>query len=152
MGYKDIDRRRDYARKWIADRRKSFFENKSCVRCGSTERLELDHIDPTQKVDHKIWSWSQKRRSAELVNCQVLCHDCHLHKSINEDWPLRRGYTLGVHGLTMYKNHKCRCDVCRAANAAQVRKQRAAAAKHRVVVPFKSPAPNKHICALPETG
>ena len=48
---------RDYQRQWVARRRAEFFAGKACVRCGSQERLELDHIDPKLKVAHQIWSW-----------------------------------------------------------------------------------------------
>ncbi|MEM1416560.1 MAG: HNH endonuclease [Myxococcota bacterium] len=65
----------------MADRRARFFAGKSCVKCGSVERLELDHIDPAQKVTHSIWSWSQARREAEIAKCQVLCRRCHKRKT-----------------------------------------------------------------------
>lgn len=81
MPYKDKEQMRAYQRQWIADRRAQFFDGKAC-ECGSTDRLELDHIDPTKKVSHKIWSWSAAKREAELVKCQVLCYDCHKKKSI----------------------------------------------------------------------
>lgn len=81
MPYKDKARQRDYSRQWIAKRRATWFENKSCVQCGSTERLELDHVDPSTKVDHCIWSWSEERRNFEIAKCQVLCYDCHRRKS-----------------------------------------------------------------------
>lgn len=62
-----------------------FFEGKSCVQCGSTENLELDHIDRTTKIDHKIWSWTRVKREAEIAKCQVLCHDCHKEKTRAEN-------------------------------------------------------------------
>jgi hypothetical protein len=47
--------------------------------------MELDHVDPSQKVDHRIWSWSKARMDVEVAKCQVLCYDCHLAKSVTED-------------------------------------------------------------------
>lgn len=61
-----------------------FSKNGPCSKCGSLDRLELDHVDPKDKIHHCIWSWSEERREAELSKCQVLCHNCHLEKSISE--------------------------------------------------------------------
>ena len=73
-----------YRRKWKAARRASFFDGKSCVKCGSIERLELDHIDRSTKIDHNIWSWSEARRNAEIAKCQILCYVCHKEKTRSE--------------------------------------------------------------------
>jgi hypothetical protein len=73
---------RTYARVWVANRRKQFFAGKSCVRCGSVERLELDHIDPALKVASSIWTWALTKRLDEIKKCQILCHECHKQKSI----------------------------------------------------------------------
>ncbi len=74
-----------YHAKWVAARRKDYFLGKLCAKCGSTERLELDHIDPETKVHHAIWSWSKERRDKEAKKCQVLCHDCHKKKTAAEN-------------------------------------------------------------------
>jgi 5-methylcytosine-specific restriction endonuclease McrA len=73
--------KRAYQRKWIAARRAAFFQDKRCVQCGANENLELDHINESSKVSHKIWSWTSARREAELAKCQPLCKDCHQKKS-----------------------------------------------------------------------
>ena len=79
---------REYQREWMRKRRESFFEGKSCARCGSTERLELDHIDRSTKLLNpaRLWSLSDSNpvKSTELAKCQVLCSDCHLEKTIAE--------------------------------------------------------------------
>jgi hypothetical protein len=78
----DPERMREYKRKWIAKRRADWLaDNGPCIRCGSWDDLEVDHIDQGKKVAHKVWSWSQARRDAELAKCQVLCKGCHLDKS-----------------------------------------------------------------------
>ncbi len=92
MPYKDPDTakayQQEYQRHWIARRRGAFFADKVCVQCGSSERLELDHVDPATKVTSVIWSWSQQRRDVELAKCQVLCHACHVSKTkLNGDMP-----------------------------------------------------------------
>jgi 5-methylcytosine-specific restriction endonuclease McrA len=76
----ESQRRRSLARR--NDARAAYFADKVCVECGSVEQLELDHIDPETKVTHNIWGWAPSRWPAELAKCQVLCHDCHLAKSI----------------------------------------------------------------------
>lgn len=83
--------RNEYRRNLHSTRREAFFSGRSCAFCGSTENLELDHIDPTtkdpylrRKSNHFIWRWSEERRNAELAKCQVLCHPCHVEKSRRE--------------------------------------------------------------------
>ncbi len=107
-----------YQRKWMADRRHSFFHDKSCVECGSTHELELDHIDPGQKVDHRIWNWSKERQEVELAKCQVLCESCHLIKT-KKWYELRRKH--GSH--TMY-TRGCRCVECKANEVRRVNDRR----------------------------
>lgn len=101
---------KEYQREWIAKRRSDFFCDKSCVKCGSTDRLELDHIDRSTKVDSHIWSWSAARREVELAKCQVLCYDCHKKKTKADLYVdkcgTHHGYTKG-----------CRCGACKQAHA-----------------------------------
>lgn len=58
-----------------------------CVKCGTTERLEFDHIDKTTKK-YKITSglcYSLDRLFEEVDKCQLLCKPCHIQKSIEQD-------------------------------------------------------------------
>jgi 5-methylcytosine-specific restriction endonuclease McrA len=85
-----------------------------CVECGSTEDLELDHINPSTKSFGLNHAWSKKPEAikTELAKCQVLCKECHAKKSVYD-----RGQSPATHGsLTMYQYHKCRCEACRQAN------------------------------------
>lgn len=109
MAYRNTDKHREYMRKWMRKRRVAWFAaNGPCVECGSWERLELDHRDPRQKVTHCVWSWSEKRRLEEVAKCQVLCHDCHLKKTIAQRKPQL------IHGTYYgYNTTGCRCDACR---------------------------------------
>lgn len=85
MGYKDSEKQSAYQAEWLRRRRDAWFaEHGPCVNCGSTDRLELDHIDPFAKISHSVWSWRKDRRDAELAKCQVLCHECHAAKSAAE--------------------------------------------------------------------
>lgn len=104
---------KEYQRLWMAKRRADFFNGKVCVLCGSTEELELDHIDPSTKEHHSIWSWSETRRSVELAKCQVLCFACHLKKSIAE----QQSRAKKIHGTMAEYKRGCRCDFCKAGNA-----------------------------------
>jgi 5-methylcytosine-specific restriction endonuclease McrA len=85
MPYIDHAKQNEYQRKWLAVRRTAWLAaNGPCVTCGSVEDLQVDHRDPALKVDHKVWSWSEERRAAELAKCQVLCKQCHLEKTVTE--------------------------------------------------------------------
>jgi 5-methylcytosine-specific restriction endonuclease McrA len=80
------EKRKAYQRKyqlaWSRSRRLAWLKaNGPCRQCGSRVRLEVDHVDPTRKVTHRIWSLSPQRREAELRRCQVLCRRCHLTKT-----------------------------------------------------------------------
>lgn len=73
---------RGYQLRWVKNRRSAWLtQNGPCRDCGSDQNLELDHIDPSQRVSHRVWSWSEERRLAELSKCQVLCRVCHLVKT-----------------------------------------------------------------------
>ena len=54
-----------------------------CVRCGATERLEFDHIDPATKVNSiaQMSSASEAKFWAEVKKCQLLCKPCHITKT-----------------------------------------------------------------------
>lgn len=116
MGYVDRERQREYQRGWLRQRRLDFFVGKECVQCGSTEKLELDHIDPATKVSHNIWSWSVARREAELIKCQVLCQVCHQTKS---DEYQSKDKPCGT--WLAYRKRGCRCQPCKDSWAARRR-------------------------------
>lgn len=110
MPYKDINRRREYQRMWLSKRRSDWFTvNGPCKKCGSSRNLQVDHVDPKQKITHNFWSWSPERMNQELEKCQVLCRGCHKEKTLEQ-----RKRT--AHGkLCMYQDYKCRCDLCKEA-------------------------------------
>ncbi len=118
---KDRDARRRYNKEWVAARRAEWFKGKACVMCGASDNLELDHVDPSKKVSHRIWSWSKDRRETELEKCQPLCQTCHYQKT---DRDLGRGAI--VHGKNdTYTFRRCRCEQCKAAHAVAARLYRA---------------------------
>jgi hypothetical protein len=85
MPYKDPEQRRAYARAWMAARRAEWFAGKICVDCDTSSSLELDHVDASTKIDHRIWSWSAARREAELAKCVARCTECHKIKTDREN-------------------------------------------------------------------
>ena len=106
MPYKDKEKQREYQRLWSANRRKEWFDaNGSCRKCGSSEGLELDHVDPSKKVTHKVWSWTESKRIEELDKCQVLCNKCHKDKT-SEQRP------EAPHGNDVMYRSGCRCKEC----------------------------------------
>jgi hypothetical protein len=93
---------REHKRKLYWERRAAWIASQGgkCVKCGGTDRLECDHIVRNGKVGHSIWHWSQARRDAELLKCQVLCHECHLTKTMAEnkvDPSYRRKYEREIY-------------------------------------------------------
>lgn len=119
MGYKDIEKQRKFQRKRCARNRREWFIDKYCVRCGSVEQLELDHINPKDKITHNVWSWSPQKRKEELAKCQVLCRDHHKEKTRKD-----MGYGLKHGTENGYGYYKCRCDECRLANTVGQRSRR----------------------------
>jgi 5-methylcytosine-specific restriction endonuclease McrA len=106
MSSYDLAQRRRLA--WIAE------QGGVCVKCGSTDRLEIDHIDRSTKTlnPYNIWHRRQEVRDEELAKCQVLCYECHKAKTRIEthQW-------LGTtdHGRTWSYTKGCRCSLCTAA-------------------------------------
>jgi hypothetical protein len=103
------ERRRDYMIKYLGSK---------CTDCGSILNLELDHIDRKQKAFNisKCYSFSLEKLLPELDKCCLRCHTCHARKTKEVDGIQAKHGSLG-----MYRHQKCRCLVCKAANAAYMR-------------------------------
>lgn len=89
----------------------------SCVVCGSTENLEVDHIDPSTKLFnianslHKKWEEIVK----ELEKCQLLCKPHHIEKTNSEllgRVPVNKGVITHGKQYPAY-TLKCSCDDCK---------------------------------------
>lgn len=120
MPFKDKDRNRAYQAARLARRRADWFnDNGPCKGCGSLENLELHHINPNEKVEHRIWSWSWERIEKETKKCQVLCVDCHMLET-----RLQKARAAKHGTQTMYKGYGCRCEECRSENRERLRRQR----------------------------
>lgn len=110
MPYKDKEKQREYQRLKLQETRNSWIESQGSIcatpGCGNTSGpWEVDHINPSTKISHRVWSWSESRRAEELSKCQLLCQQCHWNKTGKEN----SGWE---HGQTGYSRYKCRCDVC----------------------------------------
>ena len=76
--------------------RKAFGDK--CVKCGTTENLHFDHIDPSTKyksIGDLATSNGFDRCYEEALKCQLICSTCHKKKSIEN-----RDYTNSA------KNHR----------------------------------------------
>jgi 5-methylcytosine-specific restriction endonuclease McrA len=119
MGYVKKDKQRSYQLVWIKTRRLDWIaSNGPCVSCGSSDNLEVDHIDPALKTmnPRNIWSRTQEARDKELANCQVLCSPCHKKKTSLE--------RLKEHGTMGRYSNGCRCDECKVARKLKAREER----------------------------
>jgi hypothetical protein len=116
MPYSTRQQQLAYQNEWTKRRRQEWLASNGPCPCGSSDRLEVDHKDPSLKVTHRIWTWSKARRDVELAKCQVLCHDCH--------WKKTKIQTFGPiqHGSGYERN--CRCRICKGWNAIRTRLRR----------------------------
>ena len=93
-----------------------FLLGNRCARCGSMKNLEFDHIVPSTKLytisEMLSKSFPEESLHEELRKCQILCEDCHLKKTREEDGFKARHGTGG-----MYRHHGCRCEACKEANS-----------------------------------
>lgn len=112
MGHTPESRARAYEK--IKKRRLEWLKTNGPCPCGSWEKLEVDHVDPSQKIHHAVWSWSDISRNRELAKCQVLCSDCHKKKTYEQNYA-----HLPKHGVIGYRKG-CRCTICKTINSARV--------------------------------
>ncbi len=84
-----------------------------CCRCGSTENLEFDHVDPKKKTtgSDQMMILGYARFRKELALCQLLCQTCHSLKTLADN---NKKPAKGTHG-TLSSVRYCNCDLCRGA-------------------------------------
>lgn len=103
----------DYMKKRYAKRRQIFIERLGgvCVKCQSSEDLQLDHIDSKQKLFNiaKFFSYKLDIVLPEVDKCQLLCKPCHLEKTLVDKGHLP---AKGTHG-TLASYRYCKCSLCK---------------------------------------
>lgn len=105
MAYADPEHRRavDRERRRVKIQAMHEYLGGRCVVCGSQERLEFHHRDPTQKSFNiaQGWTKSWEALTVELDKCELRCFEHHKQQHAS------------VHGtLSMATNQGCRCDLC----------------------------------------
>lgn len=136
-----MSRSLETSKKWKRETRKRrrdawMLSNGPCRRCGGSDRLQLDHINPRAKVSHDIWLWGKERREAELTKCQVLCTPCHAKKTR----PSQQAAGKKRRGMKQERNVFAEIVQVTCARCSKSFTRKAAlerfAAKHRVEGPF----------------
>jgi len=115
MPYKDKQRQLEYQREWMRKRRAKYLDGAVCKWCGSDEKINIHHVDPTTKVHHAIWSWAEPRIVEELSKCITICEECHVTHHAEERI---------VHGSLARYQAGCRCEACRSAKSEENRRYR----------------------------
>ncbi len=114
------EKKNEYQREYLAARRRKARElfGNVCNKCGSSQDLEFDHIEPSLKSYHISSLWSRKLEIiwAELVKCQLLCNSCHKAKT--------KAQTEKPHGHVASYKRGCRCRPCTDANTEKFRAYR----------------------------
>lgn len=119
---------REYHRKYNKNRyrklRKEIIEylGGKCVRCGSTENLEIDHKNPEEKSFNisDMITYPKEILLPELNKCQILCNECHKGKTLEDFGMVSAKITHGT--LSSYRY--CHCKLCKDAKAAWTREYR----------------------------
>lgn len=97
-----------------------------CVVCGSTEKLDIDHINAYEKKYQisSLFSRKKEDQDKELAKCQLLCDKHHISKTkSNREAPQTFSTNEDIHGSGyMYTQQKCKCFLCRAWNKAYKKK------------------------------
>lgn len=104
--------------KTFRDFKKQCFDviGNQCAHCGSSENLQIDHIDFRTKNFDISKKWGSKDFAteirSELAKCQPLCQQCHRLKSAEDIRTLRADKPI-VHGnMYAWMKRKCECEVC----------------------------------------
>ena len=117
---RDKERYNDYHREYQLRKYHKFKEEilnilgNKCIICGSTENLEIDHINREEKSFSLSKSWpNRKNLNEELQKCQLLCKIHHQEKTLTD---LNQVSAKTTHG-TLSSYRYCKCDLCRKAKS-----------------------------------
>jgi 5-methylcytosine-specific restriction endonuclease McrA len=127
MAYTDDEKRRQFHRDYYAknphyaknNQEKKRQRNRdiiaehcgcSCCKCGSTENLEYDHINPSlKKTKQSFLSVGKGELLSQIDNIQVLCRSCHKTKSTLQKKAAWQLFT----SLSLEEQEKLMDSVCR---------------------------------------
>lgn len=123
-----------YMRKRRADRRNKLIEMSGgqCASCGSTDHLEFNHTDLSNKLFTLSGAGLDKAWATILVEwekCELLCSSCHLdytrwqYSANSFVAPNKNHDAIECGTMRGYQEKKCRCKPCKAAKAAYRRKE-----------------------------
>lgn len=81
------EERRAYQAEYRRKRRDKAIEllGGKCVICGTTDNLEINHIDPQAK-SFSLGKWDGKAADywAEVAKCNLLCHEHHKEETLRQ--------------------------------------------------------------------
>lgn len=108
---------REYMNRYRAKRRAATIAQlgSKCCKCGSSDNLQFDHIDPTSRewLISDMFAMPKARLQSELAKCQLLCQPCHNLKTLSD---LGQKPRRGNHGTVgSYRYCRPSCDACRKA-------------------------------------
>ncbi len=117
---------RDYMLRRYHRRRKEAIEHLGgkCVRCGSQDGLEFDHIDPETKlfdIARRMAGVAETKFWEEINKCQLLCATHHQEKTLQDNGQQSAKTTHGT--LSSYRY--CKCEKCREVKSRYNREYRA---------------------------
>lgn len=97
-----------YHREYWQKRRRKIIDylGGKCVKCGATDDLEIDHIDPSKKSFHISQRLSLRTQKEEIDKCQLLCEKHHIEKTVAEKKPFTHGT------IYAFMKAKCVCALC----------------------------------------
>lgn len=112
------EKNKEYLRKRYAQQRASFLDylGGRCAVCNTTEDLQIDHVDPTQKEFPVSRLWARRdlpKAYTELDKCQLLCEAHHIEKTTSEHKNGTIKHPPITHGtIYAWMKAKCDCEVC----------------------------------------
>jgi hypothetical protein len=125
MPYKDPAKQRAAQLRHVTEKRRLALVGRHCERCGTTDELEFHHLDPADKISHRIWSWSWERIAKELEKCEMLCAPCHRERHMEMRTHCSRGHDLSDAYIKPSTGRR-ECRTCRELRRKPARQQVAA--------------------------
>lgn len=115
---------REYMAQRRATRRRRLVEllGSQCIKCGSVENLQFDHIVPGSRSFVLSGKWldqAWEKILKEVNKCQLLCYPCHVNKT-KECGESGGGHNKNnnpfEHGtMRCYQETSCKCEICKIA-------------------------------------